>query len=129
MAGEHDLARMLASLDVEVRPGTFTFVTGDWPALRGAAHATIAEGEGLTLVVAVEDAIGAGAPVEFHAAWLTLTVWSSLDAIGLTAAVSSALAEAGIACNALAGYHHDHLLVPVERCDEAVRVLRRLGSS
>ncbi len=124
MPGETDLARLLASLDVERRPGCFTFVTGEWPTLRAAAHATISEEEGETLVVAVDDALGAGAPVEFEAAWLTLTVWSSLAAVGLTAAVSRVLADAGIACNALAGYHHDHLLVPIDQADEAIRLLR-----
>lgn len=128
MPGEVDLTNMLASLDVERRPGRFTYVTGEWPALREVAHAVVSEAEGLTSVVAVDDARAAGAPVEFEAAWLTLTVWSSLEAVGLTAAVSTVLAEAGIACNALAGYHHDHLLVPVERADEAVRLLRSLGS-
>ena len=128
MPGEVDLAGMLASLDIDQRPGRFTFVTGDWPALRSVACATVQEAEGLTSVVSVDDARSVGAPVDFEAAWLTLTVWSSLEAVGLTAAVSGALAEAGIACNPLAGYHHDHLLVPYDRLDEAVRVLRQLSS-
>ena len=128
MSGELDLAKMLASLDVEQRPGRFTFVTGDWPALRAVAQAMIAESEGLTYVVTTDDARAAGAPVGFDAAWLTLTVWSSLEAIGLTAVVSRVLADAGIACNAIAGYHHDHLLVPFDRVDEAVRLLRELSS-
>ena len=128
MAGEHDLKLMLAALDVEQRPGRFTFVTGSWPALRSVAHATITESEGLTSVVPVDDARAVGAPVDFEAAWLTLTIWSSLDAVGLTAAVSRVLADAGIACNTIAGYHHDHLLVPAERADEAVRLLRGLSS-
>lgn len=127
MAGELDLARMLASLDVEQRPGRFAFVTGDWPALRSVAHATISEAEGLTTVVTVEDAQAVGAPVDFEAAWLTLTVWSSLEAVGLTAAVSRVLADAGIACNMIAGYHHDHLLVPADRAAEAIHLLRTLN--
>jgi hypothetical protein len=128
MPGEHDLPRMLASLDVQQRPGLFTFVTGDWPGLRQKAHATIQEDEGLTQVVAVADAVEVGAPVEFVAVWLTLTVWSSLESVGLTAAFASALAESGVPCNVIAGYHHDHLLVPAEQADEALRVLRKLSS-
>lgn len=125
---ETDLGRMLASLDVERRPGTYTFVTGAWPALAGEAAATIVEDEGTTWVVRVEAARAAGASVEFEAAWLTLTVHSALAAVGLTAAFSQALAAAGIACNVLAGYHHDHLLVPADRADDAVEVLRSLSS-
>jgi hypothetical protein len=128
MPGDLDLARMLASLDIERRPGVFAFVTGDWPSLRPIAHAMVAEAEGTTHVVTVDDARSVGALVEFEAAWLTLTVWSSLEAVGLTAAVSKVLADAGIACNALAGYHHDHLLVPVAEVDAAVRLLRDLSS-
>ena len=126
--GEHDLARMLASLDVQQRPGLFTFVTGDWPGLRQKAQATIQEDEGPTYVVAVGDAVEVGAPVDFVAVWLTLTVWSSLASVGLTAAFASALADADVPCNVLAGYHHDHLLVPAERADVALRVLRKLSS-
>lgn len=128
MPGEHDLARMLASLDVEQRPGLFTFVSGDWPGLRQKAHAMIQEDEGVTYVVTVGDAVEVGAPVEFVAVWLTLMVWSSLDSVGLTAAIASALAEASVPCNVLAGYHHDHLLVPAEKADVALRVLRKLSS-
>lgn len=128
MAGETDLAQMLASLDVEHRPGGFAFVTGEWPTLRAAAVAIVEESEGTTLVVDADVARASGAPVDTEFAWLTLTVWSSLAAVGLTAAVSRALADAGIPCNVLAGYHHDHLLVPSDRADDAIAALRALGS-
>ena len=118
---------MLATLEVERRPGTFTYVTGEWPSLSAAAHASVVEAEGLTLVVPVEAAEAAGAPVVFRGAWLTLTVWSSLDAVGLTAAFSRALGDRGIPCNVLAGYHHDHILVPVDRVDDAIDALRSLA--
>ena len=127
MAGETDLARMLATLDVVRRPGRFAFVTGAWPTLAPVAAATIHEDEGPTYIVTLEQALIAGARVDFEAVWLTLTVHSALEAVGLTAALSAALGEAGIPCNVLAGYHHDHLLVPADRADEAVRVLRSLG--
>jgi hypothetical protein len=126
VAGETDLARMLATLDVVRRPGRFTFVTGDWPGLAEVAVGMVVEDEGPTYVVSVEQAEEVGAPVDFDAAWLTLTVHSSLEAVGLTAAFSAALGAAGIPCNVLAGFHHDHLLVPVERADDAIGALLRL---
>jgi hypothetical protein len=125
--GNTDLAALLAGLGVEQRPGRFTFLTGEWPALRPSALATIAESEGTTLVVDVEHARAHGAPIEFEAARLTLTVWSSLEVVGLTAAVSAVLADAGIACNVLAGYRHDHLLVPAGQADQAIDLLRSLS--
>jgi hypothetical protein len=127
-SGETDLGRLLASLDVEQRPGRYTFVTGEWTELAPFASALVDEVEGRTLVVDVDAARSAGAPIEFEAAWLTLTVHSSLEAVGLTAAFSRALADAGISCNVLAGYHHDHLLVPYDRADDAVATLRALSS-
>lgn len=129
MAGETDLAKMLATLDVDRRPGRFAFVSGDHPGLRSVAVAMIEENEGTTLVVPVASAREAGLAVEFEAAWLTLTVFSALEAVGLTAAFSAALGEVDIPCNVLAGYHHDHLLVPVDRVDDAVEALLALRSA
>jgi hypothetical protein len=124
--GERDLSILLHDLDVERREGIYTFVSGEWPVLAPEAHAVVIEPEGKSYVVTVDDARRAGALVEFEGAWLTLTVHSALDAVGLTAAVSGVLADAGIACNMLAGFHHDHLLVPVDRADEAIGLLRGL---
>jgi hypothetical protein len=74
------------------------------------------------------DAEAAGVGFEAVFAWITLEVHSSLAAVGLTAAVSSALADAGISCNMLAGDYHDHLLVPTDRAAEALGVLGALSS-
>lgn len=128
--GETDLATMLASLDVERRPGVFTFVAVSDPdaTLVASAHATVREGALTTLVLTVDDARGAGLDVVTEMAWLTLTVQSSLDAVGLTAAFSRVLGDAGVACNVLAGYHHDHLLVPADQAEHAMSALRSLRS-
>ena len=117
---------MLASLDVQRRPGVFTFVAVEvpTPGLLAAAHGMVKEGVATTLVLPVESARRAGLPVVTEMAWLSLTVQSSLEAVGLTAAFSRLLADEGISCNVLAGYHHDHLLVPIERVDDAIAALR-----
>jgi hypothetical protein len=108
----------------ERRPGEFVFVSVDTQTARGlTAHATVRESEGLTLVIAREEADAQALPYDFVAAWITLTVHSALDAVGLTAAVARKLADAGIGCNVIAGFFHDHLLVPVERADEALTIL------
>jgi hypothetical protein len=57
-----------------------------------------------------------------------LTVHSSLEAIGFLATISTALAHAGIPCNAVAAYHHDHLFIPVDRAQEALALLKALSS-
>ena len=65
----------------------------------------------------------------FEAAWLTLTVHSAWEAVGLTAAVAARLAEEGIPANVLAGYAHDHILVPPDRADEAIAAIRSLRTA
>ncbi|HCH64870.1 MAG TPA: acetyltransferase, partial [Deltaproteobacteria bacterium] len=68
----------------------------------------------------------AGLSVLFRAAWITLTVHSDLQAVGLTAAVASALTAVGVSCNVVAGAHHDHLFVPEGMADRAMAALRDL---
>src|SRR5262245_38099240 len=125
--GETDLEAMLRGLDVAHEPGVYVVTTlpprAEPPA---TARALLREHEGLTAILPREDAVAAGLEFTFEAAWLTLTVRSSLDAVGLTAAVAGRLADVGIPANVLAGYHHDHLLVPADRADEAVAALRSL---
>lgn len=123
--GETDLAKMLASLAVTRRPGVFTYIAVEipTPGLLAAAHAVVKEGPLTTIVLPVESAQRAGQLITVRFAWLTLSVQSSLEAVGLTAAISTRLAELDIPCNVLAGYHHDHLLVPVERVDDAIGAL------
>ncbi len=121
-----DLARMLATLEVDAREGDYVFVPldGASAALRARAQATVSEAEGLSGVLRREDADAHGLAYDFVAAWLSLRVHSALHAVGLTAAVSQALAARGIACNVLAGYYHDHLLVPAAQREAAIAALR-----
>ena len=88
--------------------------------------ATVSETEGLTLVLPEEQAVQAGLSVLFRAAWITLTVHSDLQAIGLTAAFANALGRADISCNVVAGAYHDHIFVPVEQAQQALGALHSL---
>lgn len=130
MTGERDLRTLLRSMRPELNPGRYVFTTvpdGGMPT--GVTPvATVAEREGLTLVLPEADAVAAGLAYEFVAGWITLRVHSALDAVGLTAAVSLALTDAGVSCNMVAGYHHDHLFVPYARAAQAVEVLEALAA-
>ena len=129
MPGMTDLGEMLATLTVSVRADRYTFVelpAGTGPALGDGIEAVIREAEGDTIVATVARATAEGWTFDFEAAWLTLEIHSALEAVGLTAAFSAALADAGIPCNVLAGFHHDHLLVPADRADDAVAVIESL---
>jgi uncharacterized protein len=116
-----DLAGMLAGLAPALHPDPWRFVLVE-VAPPADAFALIREGEGTTAIVA-----GAGEGAAF--ARITLTVHSALESVGLTASVAGALAVAGIACNVVAGFHHDHLFVPWDRRAEALGVLQRLAAA
>ncbi len=128
MSGETDLARLLATMAPQVRPGRFVFVSVEG-SVDAEALATVVEPEGLSVVLRAEDADRLGLTYDFVAAWITLRVHSALEAVGLTAAVSTALTDAGISCNVVAGFHHDHLLVPAEYVEDALSALARLAGT
>lgn len=96
---------------------------------RSLPVATIREREGTTMILQREVADGLGLPYTYLAAWITLRVNSDLAAVGLTAAVATALAERGISCNVVAGYYHDHLFVDLGSAEEAMRALTRLSAA
>ena len=126
---EKDLHTLLAALRPVTREGEYVYVL--WPdgkPLAGHIAAAVREAEGLTVVLPRADADAMGLAYDFVAAWITLQVHSSLEAVGLTAAVSAALTEAKISCNVLAGFHHDHLLVPVADAERALEVLHELSA-
>ena len=124
MAGITDLDALLRDLSPRRREGEFVYVSAGSEV---PAEARIVEREGVTLVLRRETAEDHGLTYEATFGWITLEVHSSLEAVGLTAAVSTALARAGISCNLLAGFHHDHLLIPAPRVDEALAVLKDLS--
>ncbi len=129
MTGETDLATILRNLRVSRRPDPVTVVAVEEPVTLGdGVGAVLAEHEATTAVVTVAEAERRGWPIGFVAAWLTVELHTSLEAVGLTAVLAAALADRQISCNVLAGYHHDHLLVPVERAEEAIAVIEALRS-
>lgn len=128
MAAVSELRQMLAQMRPRLRPGRYVFaaVAGVQPAgLRPVM--TFTEDEGLTLILGQHEADAAGLAYGLVTEWITLTVHSSLEGVGLTAAVSGALADAGISCNMVAAAHHDHLFVPAGTADQAVRLLEDLA--
>ncbi|PXF62866.1 ACT domain-containing protein [Kangiella spongicola] len=89
--------------------------------------ATFREGEGISLICQKEEVEASGLPYDGIFKKITLSVYSSLEAVGLTAAVSTALTEANISANVVAAYHHDHLFVPADKAAEAMGILKGLG--
>jgi uncharacterized protein len=123
-----DLAELLRTLRPVLNDGNYVFAVLPHDADSGAleALAMFRENEGITVVVEEERAQLAGLRVLFRAAWITLTVHSDLQAVGLTAAVAGALTRANISCNIIAAAHHDHVFVPAESAHAAIEALRAL---
>jgi hypothetical protein len=128
VTGETDLQTLLSGMRPELNPGRYVYTMAEGGVPSGVTPVVmVAEQEGLTLVVPQAEADAAGMAYDYVAGWITLRVHSALAAVGLTAAVSRALADAELSCNVVAGFHHDHLFVPYDRAEEAVDVLRRLA--
>ena len=131
MTGERDLEKLLASMYPTLMDEEYVFCTfqdalyGDYLDLEPIA--TIKESEGLTLVVPKNRADDKDLSYESVFKGITLSVHSSLDAVGLTAAFSSKLGEHGISANVIAGYYHDHIFVQKELADKAIDALNKLA--
>jgi hypothetical protein len=131
MSGEKDQVRLQQLMAPDLRPETYVYCTFQDHCLPVdiSPICTFRESEGLTAIVERAQAIQATVPYIFEAKLITLTVHSSLEAIGFLAMISTALAKTGIPCNAVAAYHHDHLFIPVARAADAMDVLNALSLS
>ena len=132
MSGIIELKELLKNLSPAEQPGEFVFcsVKGD---LSDFCHlkpiASFIESEGLTLVLPVESADKAGIEYRSKFKQITLTVHSSLDAVGLTAAVANKLTQHGVSANVIAAYYHDHIFVQTDRVEDALTALKLLSET
>ncbi|AZE74627.1 hypothetical protein C4K00_4425 [Pseudomonas synxantha] len=130
MAGETALATLLRSMSPHLNDGDYVFSTlPDHRIPQGCeVVGSFREQEGLTLIIERHQAERAGLSFDYVAAWITLNVHSALEAVGLTAAFASALGKAGISCNVIASYYHDHLFVGRTDAERAMDVLQQLAA-
>lgn len=121
---------MIANMTPELRVGRFIFVTIDEPdlaqSLSAEAISIFREDEGISMILPVDLAEKHRLNTDHNMACITLTVYSSLEGVGLTSAVASALGQHNIPCNMVAAFHHDHVFVPFDMCDQAMEVLTSL---
>jgi len=122
-----DLEQLLAALEPELHHGEYLYAVVEHIPSGIDPVVVVAESEGITLVLPREQADELGIAGVFPCAWITLRVPSALEAVGLTAAVSRALTADGISANIVAGYHHDHLFVPVDRAADTMAALAALA--
>lgn len=129
---ERDLGRLLTQIGVEKREHAWQFQTVpkeasswvDLVSLRGIQEIAMIfiEREGPTMIVRADETV----PEDARWSWLEITVNSDLHAVGFLSAISAALSEVGIPCNAVAGYHHDHIFVPESHAADAEQAILAL---
>lgn len=132
MKAETDLSVLLKNLNPVASSENYVFTT--LPAdklsstLVSVAKGMFQEREGTTLILPVAATKQANLQFEGYYRCITCEVHSSLDAVGMTAAMSTALSKAGISANVVAAYYHDHIFVPAEKVDVALDVLTSLSN-
>ena len=131
MAGLENIHQLLSEMAPVMGPEEYIFAT-----IPGANYADLAslsplasflENEGLSLVIERSVAEKAQIPFDTLFMKISLQVHSSLDAAGLTAAISNALSEQGVSANIIAAFYHDHVFVPSARAQEALGILKSLS--
>jgi uncharacterized protein len=129
MSGETNLSALLKTMNPYLNEGDYVFCT-----VENLSNISLndilfhfKEKEAYTIVLRKEDADKMNLSYSYIAAWITLTVHSSLEAVGLTAAFSAALAENNISCNMVAAFYHDHIFVNKKDAEKAMKVLSDLS--
>lgn len=129
MTGEKDLDKLLKRMKPKHNAGDYVFCIVNDLATISIDNVILLfkEEEGNTVVIKKELADSLELNYSFIASWITLTVQSSLEAVGLTAAFSSALSEQGISCNVVAAFYHDHIFVDKKNTEKAMEILNKFS--
>jgi len=129
MKGENDLSILLKTMKPKINLGEYVFctITNSTQIDYNDVILFFKEQEGNTVIVKKEVADNLKLDYFFIASWITLTVHSSLNAVGLTAAFSKALSDEGISCNVVAAFYHDHIFVDHNDTEKALQVLNKFS--
>lgn len=129
MSGEKDLYRLIRGMKPRLNQGEYVFCSVDSGTGINPEDCigTFREAEGTTIILSRQKADELGLTYDYVAAWITLEIHSALEAVGLTAAFSNALAQHDISCNVMAGYYHDHIFVDINDSQKAMEALNKLA--
>ena len=128
-----DTQAMLAGMTPVLKHGSFVFCSTSDVYLaeqaRPSALSWFREDEGAAMILELDVAASFGFDTTMQMSRIVLEVFSALHGVGLTAAVSTALADEKIPCNMVSAYHHDNIFVPVDMADRAMHLLRSLQAA
>lgn len=130
MSGETEPNKLLQSMQPVLCPGEYVFCSISDRDNRYShldAIAQFKETEGITLILQREQADAANLAYRSVFSMITLSVHSSLEAVGFLAAITTKLAEHKIPVNPVSAYYHDHLFVPVSRTQEVMMLLQEFS--
>jgi hypothetical protein len=130
-SGETELDVLLQHMDPICDSENYVFVSVSEVSFRNNfaklhLFATIHEPEGITIVITKQQADQKNCIYNGVFNCISLQIHSSLEAVGLTAAVATKLAKLGISTNVIAGYYHDHIFVPEKHTCTALSALHDL---
>lgn len=130
--GEKNLDKLLATMNPTLDPETYVFCTYAAsvspipPNLVPRMMFQEAEGK-TTLILTKEQAEAHAVEYAYPCRRITLHVHSSLDAIGFLARITNHLAsEQKLSVNAVSAFYHDHLFIPHDRADDAMKGLQQI---
>ena len=129
MSGETNLKALLKTMSPRLNEGDYVYCTVttlnniDPKEIIGLFK----EEEGWTVILNKTLADSLGLSYTYIAAWITLTIHSSLEAVGLTVAFATALGNEGISCNVVAAFYHDHIFVAKGDAQKAMEALIKLS--
>ena len=130
MTGIVELEKLLSRINPRLVEGEFIFCTlsgnvFDYSHLNPLS--SFIESEGMTLVLSKDNAESMNIKFENTDRQIRLNVHSSLEVVGLRAAVSTKLASKNIRANVIAAYFHDHIFVQPDKSEDALKALHELS--
>ena len=131
MTGETNLSKLIKGMTPILNQGLYVFCTiKDVNNInRKDTLCEFKEKEGTTIIIEKEKADELQLNYKFVASWISLTIHSSLEAVGLTALFSTELAKHNISCNVIAGYYHDHIFVDKKDAEKAIKALNSISKT